>query len=77
MDTGPDAHAMSGQAAGVRNNGTVGECVRKMQWVHFLFPSKRGIMKYTVCVPHGTCNYVCTPDSLLSEILSQEQKNMI
>lgn len=64
MNPGPDAYAMSGQAAGVRNNGPVGVRVRKVRSVHFLSLSKRGIIKYMVRVPHGRCNFVCTPDSL-------------
>lgn len=31
MNPGPDAYAMSGQAAGVRNNGPVGVRVRKVR----------------------------------------------
>lgn len=77
MDPGPDANAivvLSGQAAGVRNNGTVGVWVRKVRWVHFLSLSKRGIMKYMVRVPHGRCNFVCAPDSLWCAFLPQEQR---
>lgn len=67
VDPGPDAYAivvLSSQAAGVRNNSTVGVWVKKKCDECTFFLSKRGIMKYMVRVPHGRCNFVCTPDSL-------------